>query len=154
MPHNKEDVEAAKTIAELGFPAALPVLDLIIRWLRVAGSPVESVFSQFLAKNPESCPSAVGKFLGFGKCDTTKHVLVTSVVSNWPREHIASVAWALQTLLTHTSFHATDLECIALLEKHSLSNRAWLAEWTEFKIRRLEAHLSFAMVLRKSCSGP
>ena len=154
MPRDKNDADGAKAIAAIGFPSALPVLDDIIRWLRIVNAPVVDVFSDLLAQSPEFCTSTVGHVLGMGACDSTKYVLVSRVVPRWPREHLAKITWALQTLLTHTAFHDTDLRCIDLLEQHSLSKRDWLAKWTEFKVRRLRTHLSLALTLTERLAGP
>lgn len=144
MPRDKNDVDGARTIVDIGLPAAAPILPDIIRQLRVHDSVVAQLFAALLANQPEHCWQHINHELHFGRDDGTKHVIVALIIPQWPLAWLAKVASGLQTTLTHTNFFDTDLRCIDLLERHALCERAWLKSWLDFKSRRLSAHSTLA----------
>ena len=51
MPRNKNDEERAKYIVSLGYANLVPVINDMVRWLRVSDSSVADVFMNFFSEN-------------------------------------------------------------------------------------------------------
>lgn len=50
MPVNGDDLPAATALVELGVPAMAPILRDMVRWMRLAESPVADAFADYFAK--------------------------------------------------------------------------------------------------------
>ena len=147
LPRNKEDAQGAAALVALGYPTVEPVLRHMLEWLKTNGSPVDLVMREFFASLGVPGVPVVRKALQ-SRHDFLKFAVTTHVVVCWPREAVAGVQTELQSLATGSGFYGTDLVAMKLLIEHSLADRAWLSEWSEFKVKRLRELLASAEELR------
>lgn len=149
MPRSKDDEERAKHIASLGYAAAKPVVDDMLRWLRTYESPVANVFAEFFAQNGIPSAEEVDTILRTSRLSHLKYVIVTRVLPAWPRQAIERVAGTLSMLATHSGEPETALMSIELLTRHGLNKTEWhLKEWLEFITERLERNLNHARKIK------
>jgi hypothetical protein len=152
LPHNKEDAARAIALTKLGYPTVEPVLEQLIDWLRTNGSPVDRVLREFFASLGEPAVPVVRKVLR-SRHELHRHAVVAHVVMHWPRQAVALVKPELEMLATASDFCGTDLAAMQLLLKHGLCEPAWLAQWAEFKVRRLHELLASAEELNRLLKG-
>lgn len=143
LPHNKEDADSAAALVSLGYPTVEPVLRHMLEWLKTNGSPVDLIMRDFFVSLGVNGLSVVRDALR-SRHDLLKYAVTTHVVARWPKEVVAGVQSELQGLATGSGFYGTDLVAMKLLIEHNLADRAWLMEWSAFKIKRLRELLSSA----------
>lgn len=137
MPRDGQDRTGAERIVQLGWPAIAPVLPDLVRWLRVAESPVADTFAELLATLGEPAVQAVAwQGLRPENC-WARHRILCVVLPRWPRQALEAIAWMLTTVATQPDAYDNDLRAVALLAEHRLVDPRWLAEWIEFKAERL-----------------
>lgn len=148
LPRNKEDAVGAKALTALGFPAVEPVLPQMLEWLKTNGSPVELVMREFFVSLGLPAVPVIQNALR-ARHAHLKYAVVTHVVKFWPAEAVAPLAAELQVLATDSGFYGTDLTALRLLVEHDLADRAWLEEWSRFKVNRLRELLEQAEEIQR-----
>ncbi len=76
--------------------------------------------------------------------DLLKYAIVTHVVTRWSPSAVAAWRQALLGLATGGMDYDTDIVALKLLIEHRLAERDWLAQWSQFKVKRLREFLSSA----------
>jgi hypothetical protein len=152
LPRNKDDVALATALTKLGYPTVEPVLEQLIDWLRTNGSPVDLTLRPFFAALGEPAVPVVRKVLR-SRHELHRCTVVAHVVAHWPGHAVALLKPELEMLATGYGFYGTDLVAMQLLAKHNISERAWLAEWAEFKVKRLRELLTGAEELHNFLKG-
>jgi hypothetical protein len=147
LPRNKDDAQGAAALIALGYPAVEPVLRHMLEWLKTNGSPVDLLMREFFVSLGVAGVPVVRAALQ-SRHDLLKYAVTTHVVARWPAEAVAGVQAELQALATGSGFYGTDLVAMKLLIEHALAERAWLAEWSAFKIKRLRELLGSAEQLQ------
>lgn len=143
LPRNKEDASSANALVALGYPTVKPVLRHMLEWLKTNGSPADLVMREFFVSLGVHGVPVVREALQ-SRHDFLKYAVTTHVVARWPKEAVAGVQTELQSLATGSGFYGTDLTAMKLLIEHGLADRAWLQEWSEFKLKRLRELLDSA----------
>lgn len=143
LPQNKEDAGSAAALVSLGYPTVEPVLRHMLEWLKTNGSSVDLIMRDFFVSLGVHGVLVVRDALR-SRHDFLKYAVTTHVVARWPREAVAGVQTELQGLATGSGFYGTDLVAMRLLIENNLADRAWLMEWSTFKIKGLRELLSSA----------
>lgn len=149
LPRNRDDIESAKALAQIGYPAIEPLARQMIDWLKSNGSPVEMVMREFFVVAQEHALPAVRHALR-SRHDLLRHSVVANVIAKWPRELVANLTSELQMLAAGSSFYGTDILALELLASHGLSDRDWLLQWATFKRKRLQELLAHAQQIETS----
>lgn len=145
MPRDKNDKARAAHLVSLGYTAVKLVVPEMLRWLGRHDSAVADVFTEFFAASGMLAAEDVSERLKATKDDWLTLIIVTKVVSQWPREAIKRLTPnPLCWLITNSSEWETRLAAIDLLAKHNLTNKEWLGAWLEFVTERLETKLGIA----------
>ena len=144
MPHDKEDVERAKSLAALDYTSVRPIVPQMLRWLRTYPSPVARVFIEFFIRNGEAAAEEVEKTLRTSRHEHLKYAIVTQVLPEWPRSAVEKVSYPLQMLVTDTGAPETALMALRLLAKHDLGDKDGLRGWLRFIAERMERNLKDA----------
>jgi hypothetical protein len=126
MPHDKDDVERAKSLAALDYATVEPIVPQMLRWLRTYPSPVACVFIEFFIRNGEATAEEVEKALQTSRQEHLKYAIVTQVLPELPRSAVEKVRFSLQMLVTDTGAPETALMALRLLAKHDLGDKDWL----------------------------
>lgn len=137
MPRNASDMEGARRIVDLGYPAVEPVHRDMIQAMRVAESPVADAFAAYFAEVGASAASAVAEGLHRENC-WLRHRLFTQVLPSWPDAALAGLRNILTTVATQPDAYDNDLRCAGLLAERGLADLDWLAQWLEFKQERMK----------------
>jgi hypothetical protein len=142
MPTDGKDQAGAMRIIELGYPTVEPVLPDIVRWLRVADSPVADAFAGFLADLGEPAGEVIAwRGLHPGNI-WARHRILRDVLPHWPTDHLRRIAFMLTTTATQPDAYDNDLLAIELLAKHRLADAEWLSSWITFKEQRLSERVA------------
>lgn len=149
MPRDAHDLEAARALIALGWPALEPICGDMLRRIKDHGSPVADAFCDFFVAVGEPAAAGIRECLLTSRHSHLKYQLVSQVITRWPREAVAQVVPALQALVTHTNLLETDLLCIEILDRYALCEREWLKQWLRFKRARAEQYRAFAIKLEK-----
>lgn len=145
MPRDKSDKERADYLVSLGYPIVKPVVPEMLRWLGRHDSAVADVFTEFFAASGILAAEDVAERLKATRDEWLTLMIVTKVVSQWPREAIGALTPnPLCWLITNSSEWETRLAAIELLAKHSLIDKEWLGAWLKFVTERLETKLGTA----------
>lgn len=137
MPRDGKDSAGATRIAELGYPSVGPVLPDIVRWLRVAESPVADTFAAFLADIGEPAAEVIAwRGLHPENC-WARHRILCHVLPRWPEAALQRIAFMLTTTATQPDAYDNDLRAVEILARHRLADLEWLGGWLEFKAERL-----------------
>ncbi|MDH5275087.1 MAG: DUF5071 domain-containing protein [Gammaproteobacteria bacterium] len=143
LPRNKDDVEHATTLVNLGHPAVAPVLPQMLGWLKTTGSPVELIMRDFFVALGAHAVPVVRNALR-SRNDTWKYGIVNHIVTQWPAEAIAPLVGELQGIAASWTASGTDIIALQLLVQHRLGDREWLEQWSQFKVKRLRELLANA----------
>ena len=135
MPTNGDDLPAAKRIVDMGYPAVAPVMRDMVRWLRVAKSPVADEFAVFFARVGAPAVGVIAEGLRKDNC-WLKHRILTAILPEWPVEAIRQLSGDLSMAATHPDAYDNDLHCVAILAQHQLADLKWLKDWISFKKER------------------
>ncbi len=136
MPANGDDLLAAQHIVELGFPTVRPVMSDMVKWMRVAHSPVADTFADFFGRLGTPALSAIEKGIFPENC-WLRHQVFTRVLPLWSSDAIRALTHTLTMIATQPDAYNNDLRSAAMLAKHSLADKQWLADWLGFKRDRL-----------------
>ena len=83
LPHNKSDLERARVVVALGYPAIAPIVPGVLEWLQDINWPVAGIFAPFLASiGPELAPYI--RTVLETSDDVWKYYVVQAVVSASP----------------------------------------------------------------------
>lgn len=150
MPRDGQDIAGAKRIAALGFPAIAAVLSDIVRWLRVAESPVADAFADLLAGLGAPAVDAVAwRGLHPDNC-WARHRILCRVLPRWPDEALRAITFMLTTTATQPDAHDNDLRAVEILAVRGLAEPEWLAGWLAFKQERLDARTTLLARARQA----
>jgi hypothetical protein len=136
MPATGDDLAAATRIVELGFPAVGPIMRDMVRWMRVADSPVADAFAAFFGRLGEPAVSVIAEGLSQENC-WLRHRVFCQVLSAWPSELIGQLTNVVTMIATQPDAYDNDIRSISVLTKHGLADPEWLGGWVEFKKERL-----------------
>jgi hypothetical protein len=136
MPVNADDIVAAKRIIEMGHPSITPVMRDMVRWMRVAESPVADAFAAFFGRLGEPAVDVIAEGLMKDNC-WLKHRIFNMVLPGWPPDAIRKLANVLKIVVTHPDAYDNDLRSVEILVKYNLADLQWLHEWISFKKERL-----------------
>ena len=135
MPATADDLPAAKRVVELGYPAVAPVMRDMVRWMRVAESPVADAFADFFASVGAPAAGVIAEGLRRDNC-WLKHRILTVVLPAWPADAVQQLSCDLSIAATHPDAYDNDLHCVAILARHGLVDLKWLRGWVTFKKER------------------
>lgn len=138
MPEKADDLSAAKAVVQLGYPVVAPVMPDMVRWLRVAESPVAEVFAQFFADVGAPALQVIAKALMCENC-WLRHRVFSQILPNWSPELIRQLTNVLNMIATQPDAYNNDLRSMAVLASHRLVDCDWLKKWLDFKNNRLAA---------------
>lgn len=145
MPRDRSDKARAAYLVSLGYSVVKPVVQEMLRWLGRHDSAVADVFTEFFAASGILAAEDVAERLKATKDDWLTLIIVTKVVSQWPREAIERLTPnPLCWLITNSNEWETRLVAIELLAKHSLTDKEWLDAWLTFVTERLETKIGIA----------
>ncbi|MBI3414673.1 MAG: hypothetical protein HY043_05030 [Verrucomicrobia bacterium] len=137
MPKNGDDLLAAERIVQMGYPAVGPVMRDMVRWMRVAESPVADVFAAFFGRLGEPAIQEISEGLMRDNC-WLRHKIFTRVLPNWSPEAVGQLVNVFSALATAPpDSYDNDLRSVAVLMKYRLADTQWLKGWIEFKKERL-----------------
>jgi hypothetical protein len=105
LPRDKHDLENARAVIALGYPAVAPVLPDLLEWLRDCNWPVSRAIDDFLATLPEQMAPLIWKVLR-GDDHTWKYWCIVRLISAMP----VSVAEQFRTELTRLANEPTPAE--------------------------------------------
>src|SRR5262245_23025829 len=121
LPRDKHDVEAARALVALGYPAVAPILTQMLEWLKVSGSPVALMMGEFFVALGMDGVPVVQKALS-SRYNLLKYAVITHIVVRWPAEAIAALKPQLHSLVTDSGLNGTDLIALRLLAEHQLAD--------------------------------
>lgn len=153
MPRNGDDVDRARYIVSLGYARLEPVINDMLRWLRVSESPVADVFIDFFSENGTLASEAVSRILRTSRLSVLRYVIVTRVLPDWPRQAIEKLEGSLSGFVTDSGEPETALKSLELMIKHELGNKDWLKGWLEFIMERMERNAAEARRIRETFYG-
>lgn len=137
MPRDASDMEGARRIVDLGYPAVEPVHRDMIQAMRVAESPVADAFADYFADVGASAAPAVAEGLHRENC-WLRHRLFTRVLPSWSDSALSGLRNILTMVATQPDAYDNDLRCVGLLAERGLVDPDWLGQWLEFKHDRME----------------
>ncbi len=114
LPKNRNDVEAAKSIVQLGSPLIDPVFKDMLLFLRVSNSPVADIFSTYFANLLPQPIELIGDHIGTHS-ELLRNNILVNIVKNWPIESIRLLNHKLTTYATHPDTSNNDVECLELV---------------------------------------
>ena len=136
LPATGDDLAAATRIVEMGYPAVGPVMRDMVRWMRVAESPVADAFAAFFGRLGEPAVAVIAEGL-FRENACLRHRIFCQVLPEWPPEVIRQLTNTLTMVATQPDAYDNDIRSVALLIKHLLTDPEWLRGWVQFKEERL-----------------
>lgn len=83
LPADKRDVERARAVVALGYPAVAPLLPDLLRWLQDCNWPVSRPIGDFLATLPEQMAPLIRDVLR-GDDDIWKYWCIVRLISAMP----------------------------------------------------------------------
>lgn len=132
MPENAEDVAAASAVVSLGHPTVTPIMDEMVRWMRVSESPVADTFARFLEELGAPAVKVIADGLMRENC-WLRHRVFCQILPKWPTELIGQLTMVLTMVATQPDAYDNDLRSILVLARHDLAEKKWLKEWADFK---------------------
>jgi hypothetical protein len=132
MPANGDDLPAANRIVETGHPTVVPVMRDMVRWMRVAQSPVADTFAQFFGALGAPAVNVIAEGLLRENC-WLRHRVFSQILPKWPPEVIRQLTNVLTVIATQPDAYDNDLRSVAVLTKYRLADPEWLKEWITFK---------------------
>jgi hypothetical protein len=138
MPANAADLSAAMRVIEVGYPTIAPVMRDMVRWMRVAESPVADAFAAFFGCLGVAAVGVIGEGLRKDNC-WLKHRIFTKILPAWPADAVRPLTNDLTMTATHPDAYDNDLRSMVVLIQHRLADPKWLREWLSFKKERLAA---------------
>jgi hypothetical protein len=141
LPKDGRDVENARALIALGYPAIEPVLPSLFQWLETSGSEVELVVRPFFAALGEPALDLVRSALESPIKPARKAALLRYVLPSWPREAVAKLEPQLLSYLDGYDFHGLDAWALKLLMQKGLAEDQRLERWRQLKIERLKEQL-------------
>jgi hypothetical protein len=135
MPVTGDDLLAARRIVEMGYPAVAPVMRDMVRWMRVAESPVADTFAAFFGQLGQSAVSAIAEGLMRENC-WLRHRIFTQILPKWPADVLRGLTNMLTMVATQPDAYDNDLLCVAVLIQHRLADLEWVRQWITFKKER------------------
>jgi len=142
LPKNKDDVEAARILVRLGFPAVQSVLRDMLLWLRVDHAPVADIFSAFFAELTPPPIELIAKHLGT-RSETLRKRILVEILPAWSPEAVRLLSSDLKTLATRPDSLNNDVECLRLILKHDLAEKQWVGQWLAFRKEQAANRLRF-----------
>jgi hypothetical protein len=139
LPKNGNDVDGARELLALGYPAIAPVLPHLFQWLDTGGPLVDSVIQPFFAELGAPARDLVCEALGAAIKPALKYRLVRYVLPAWPREVLVTLP--LEPLLQQYDFYGLDVWALKLMIEKKIPAHSELAEWRELKIKHLKERL-------------
>ena len=97
LPRDKHDVDRARALVEMGYPAVAPVLPKLVECLQDINWPVAHVLAPFLASIGEPLVPHVRHVLAT-EDDIWKYNVLTNVVASWPPEIVRQLKPELERL--------------------------------------------------------
>ena len=153
LPRDGTDLDGAKEFVALGYPMVGPALPEIMRFLRLADSPVADAFAEFVAGMGEVALPALAKALGPENC-WLRHRVFCKILPCWPDASLGKLRDVLALIATQPDAYDNDVRCIELLLQRGLADISWLQDWLNFKrerwkereqlLRRVEAAINKA----------
>jgi hypothetical protein len=144
MPVNGDDLAAAERIVEIGFPIVAPIMRDMVRWMRVANSPVADAFAAFFGRLGHSAVGAIGEGLMWENC-WLRHRIFTQILPQWPPDAVGQLTNILTAVATQPDAYDNDLLCMEVLAQYRLTDLQWLAQWLAFKKERWAVRNDFLL---------
>ena len=148
LPASGDDLAAAMRIVEMGYPAVGPVMRDMVRWMRVAESPVADAFAAFFGRLGEPAVDVIAEGL-LRENSELRHRIFCQVLPEWPPEVIGQLTNTLTMVATQPDAHDNDVRSVALLVKHLLADPEWLRGWVQFKEERLAVRNELLMQAKR-----
>jgi hypothetical protein len=152
MPTNAEDVATANAVVALGHPVVAPVMPDMVRWMRVAESPVADTFARFFAEVGAPAVSVILEGLMRENC-WLRHRAFCQILPKWPPDLIPQLRDVLTMVATQPDAYDNDLRSIAILTEHRLAEADWLKEWVAFKKGRMATRSDLLRQVERQLSG-
>jgi hypothetical protein len=143
LPKDGNDVDAAKGLVALGYPALAPVLPHLFQWLETSGSAVELVLRPFFAELGAPARDLARTALLNRNKPALKYSLLRYVLPGWPRDLVATLP--LEGYLYDSDSYGLDVWALKLMvEKRIATHEGFegLVAARDWKIARYHEHLS------------
>lgn len=148
LPTNKDDLVAVQALVDSGYPAVQPLLQDLLKWIRVESWPVAKPIADFLVTIGPALAPEVGRVLA-SRDDLLKAVVLKKIVTDWPSDAIRQLSPQLFMIATDGQSWGADLLALRLLARHGIGDREWITGWLEFKRDHHNARLAeIADILR------
>lgn len=137
LPRDGTDLDGAKKFIALGYPMVDPALPEIMRFLRLADSPVADAFTEFVAEIGEAALPTLAKALGRENC-WLRHRVFCKILPHWSDASLGKLRDVLALIATQPDAYDNDVRCVELLAMRGLADPQWLRDWLNFKRARWE----------------
>lgn len=142
LPKNGRDVNSARELVALGYPALAPILPHLFRWLETSGSDVELVLRPFFAALGAPARDLACMALEHPNKPALKYCLLRYVLPGWPRDLVATLP--LERYLDDGGAYGLDVWALKLMMEKRIpihDGLKGLVERRDWKIARLEEQL-------------
>lgn len=139
LPKNGNDMDGARELVALGYPAIAPVLPHLFQWLESGGPLVELVVQPFFAELGAPARDLACIALEATIKPALKYRLVRYVLPAWPREVLITLP--LDPLLQQYDYYGLDVWTLKLMIEKNIPAHTGLGEWRKLKISHLKERL-------------
>ena len=115
-----------------------PVMGDMVRWMRVAQSPVADIFAEFFGDLGAPAMNVILEALERENC-WLRHKVFCQILPKWPPHLIQQLTTVLAMLATQPDAYDNDLRSVSILTKYRLADPEWLKQWITFKKERMAA---------------
>ncbi|HEX9171806.1 MAG TPA: hypothetical protein VF861_04015 [Telluria sp.] len=143
LPKDGGDVDAARNLVALGYPALAPVLPHLFQWLETNGSAVELVLRPFFAELGAPLRELACRALLNRNKPALKYSLLRYVLPSWPRDLVATLP--LEGYLYDADAHGLDVWALKLMMEKRIPTHEGLEGLVaarDWKIARYKEHLN------------
>ena len=138
IPHDAQDIENARHIIRLGYPAIAPVMRDLFGLMRVSDSPAADLIAEYFRTLGKAISDDLLKALSKESC-WIRHRILSTIIPGWSAEDIETLKVELCCVATQPDAYDNDIHALLLIRKHGLADDKWIAQWTSFKRERLES---------------
>lgn len=139
LPKNGNDIDGAKELVALGYPAIAPVLPHLFQWLETSAPIVETVIQPFFTGLGAPARDLVCKAIAAPVKPALKYRLLRYVLPAWPRESLLTLP--LEPLLQQYDSYGLDIWALKLMIDKRIPAHSDLEEWRQIKISLLSEQL-------------
>ena len=138
IPQDAQDVENARRMMRLGYPAIAPVMRDLFNLMRVQDSPAADLLAEYFGTLGKAISDDVAKALAKENCWIRRRILRT-IISGWSAEDLETLKVELCCVATQPDAYDNDIHALLLIRRHGLAEDKWIKQWKAFKRERLES---------------